>query len=124
MLEFNSLRLFIYATEPVCILMILLMPPNLTAHIINMQIRVSSEISNGQIILNVDCDMYSNNSLAVRDALCFFMDDKKGQEIAYVQFPQNFDNLTKNELYSSSLRVLSQVSIHVMFCAHTRIFSP
>lgn len=79
-----------------------------------MQIRVSSEISNGQIILNVDCDMYSNNSFAVRDALCFFMDEKKGYEIAYVQYPQNFDNVTKNEPYSSTLRVLSQVS-NVLF---------
>ncbi|PPS16922.1 hypothetical protein GOBAR_AA03675 [Gossypium barbadense] len=75
-------------------------------------IRVSSAISNGQIVLNVDCDMYSNNSLAVRDALCFFMDEKKGHEIAYVQFPQNFDNITKNELYSSSLRVISQKVSH------------
>ncbi|XVE50863.1 hypothetical protein DITRI_Ditri01bG0198100 [Diplodiscus trichospermus] len=85
---------------------------NFKAGAMNALIRVSSEISNGQIILNLDCDMYSNNSLAVRDALCFFMDEKKGQEIAYVQFPQNFENITKNELYSSSLRVISQVEFH------------
>ncbi|KAG8502858.1 hypothetical protein CXB51_000709 [Gossypium anomalum] len=85
---------------------------NFKAGAMNALIRVSSAISNGQIVLNVDCDMYSNNSLAVRDALCFFMDDKKGHEIAYVQFPQNFDNITKNELYSSSLRVISQVEFH------------
>lgn len=84
---------------------------NFKAGAMNALIRVSSAISNGQIVLNVDCDMYSNNSLAVRDALCFFMDEKKGHEIAYVQFPQNFDNITKNELYSSSLRVISQVII-------------
>ncbi|KHG06994.1 Cellulose synthase-like protein E1 [Gossypium arboreum] len=85
---------------------------NFKAGAMNALIRVSSAISNGQIVLNVDCDMYSNNSLAVRDALCFFMDEKKGHEIAYVQFPQNFDNITKNELYSSSLRVISQVEFH------------
>ncbi|KAK9005226.1 hypothetical protein V6N11_042670 [Hibiscus sabdariffa] len=78
----------------------------------NALIRVSSAVSNGPIILNVDCDMYSNNSLAVRDALCFFMDEKKGHEIAYVQFPQNFDNITKNDLYGSSMRVVSQVEFH------------
>lgn len=65
-----------------------------------MQIRVSSKISNGQIILNVDCDMYSNNSQSVRDALCFFMDEEKGHEIAYVQFPRNFQNVTKNMKYT------------------------
>lgn len=77
-----------------------------------LQIRVSSEISNGAIILNVDCDMYSNNSDSIRDALCFFMDEEKGHEIAFVQCPQNFENITKNELYSNSLRVIYEVSRH------------
>ncbi|GMJ10430.1 cellulose synthase like E1 [Hibiscus trionum] len=85
---------------------------NFKAGAMNALIRVSSAISNGLVILNVDCDMYSNNSLAVRDALCFFMDEKKGHEIAYVQFPQNFDNTTMNDLYGSSMRVLSQVEFH------------
>ncbi|XP_048425366.1 cellulose synthase-like protein E6 isoform X3 [Pyrus x bretschneideri] len=75
------------------------------------KIRVSSNISNGKLLLNVDCDMYSNNSMAIRDALCFFMDEEKGHEIAYVQFPQNFENLTKNELYAS-LRVINEVEAH------------
>lgn len=56
--------------------------------------------------------MYSNNSMAIRDALCFFMDEEKGHEIAYVQFPQNFENLTKNELYAS-LRVINEVRLYV-----------
>ena len=76
-----------------------------------MQIRVSSRISNGKLLLNVDCDMYSNNSMAIRDALCFLMDEEKGHEIAFIQFPQNFENVTKNDLYSSTLRIISEVSI-------------
>ncbi|KAK9267618.1 hypothetical protein L1049_010049 [Liquidambar formosana] len=72
-----------------------------------LQIRVSSRISNGSIILNVDCDMYSNNSESVRDALCFFMDEEKGHDIAYVQYPQKFDNLTKKDIYGGSLRKLN-----------------
>lgn len=70
-----------------------------------MQIRASSKISNGSIILNVDCDMYSNNSESVRDAVCFFMDEQKGHEIAFVQFPQCFSNITKNDIYGGSFRV-------------------
>ncbi|KAH7843711.1 hypothetical protein Vadar_019856 [Vaccinium darrowii] len=70
--------------------------------------RVSSEVSNRQVILNVDCDMYSMNSCSVRDELCFFMDEENGHEIAYMQFPQNYENLTKNEVYSSSLKVLGE----------------
>lgn len=80
-----------------------------------MQLRVSSIISNGKIILTVDCDMYSNNSESIRDALCFFMDEEKGHEIAYVQFPQNFENVTKNDLYSSALLLVSEVSIFFIF---------
>ena len=76
-----------------------------------MQIRVSSEISNGPIILNVDCDVYSNNAAAVRDALCFFMDEDKGSEIGFVQYPQRFMNITKNDIYSNSLRLLTKVSL-------------
>ena len=72
---------------------------------------MSSRISNSPIILNVDCDMYSNNSKSVRDALCFFMDEEKGNEVGFVQFPQAFENLTKNDVHSSSLNVTMQVSI-------------
>lgn len=76
-----------------------------------MQIRVSSEISNGSIILNLDCDMYANDSDAIRDAMCFFMDEEKGNEIAYVQHPQTFNNITKNDLYANSYLVVNKASI-------------
>ncbi|KAK9267541.1 hypothetical protein L1049_009969 [Liquidambar formosana] len=83
---------------------------NFKAGAMNALIRVSSRISNGSIILNVDCDMYSNNSESVRDALCFLMDEEKGHEIAYVQYPQNFNNLTKNDIYGTSFRVIHKIS--------------
>ena len=76
---------------------------------------MSSRISNGEIILNVDCDMYSNNSESVRDALCFLMDEERGHEIAYVQFPQCFNNITKNDLYASSLNVIMEVGIYLEY---------
>ena len=74
-----------------------------------MQLRVSSKISNGEIILNVDCDMYSNNSQSLRDALCFFMDEEKGHDIAFVQSPQKYENVTPNDLYGSALLVEYEV---------------
>lgn len=73
-----------------------------------MQIRVSSIISNSPIILNVDCDMYSNNSESLRDALCFLMDEEEGHRIAFVQYPQNFNNITKNDLYSNALLLINE----------------
>ncbi|KAI3495121.1 hypothetical protein L1887_37297 [Cichorium endivia] len=84
---------------------------NFKAGAMNALIRVSSRISNNQIILNVDCDMYSNNSECIRDAMCFFMDEERSQNIAYVQFPQNFDNLTPNDLYSNRLLVINDVEL-------------
>ncbi|KAK7289593.1 hypothetical protein RIF29_03342 [Crotalaria pallida] len=87
-------------------------PHNFKAGAMNSLLRVSSNISNGRIILNLDCDMYSNNSQSVRDALCFFMDEEKGHEIAFVQFPQNFENVTKNDLYSNAVLSISEVEFH------------
>ncbi|XP_048335002.1 cellulose synthase-like protein E6 isoform X1 [Ziziphus jujuba] len=84
---------------------------NFKAGAMNALLRVSSRISNGPIILNVDCDMYSNNSESVRDVLCFFLDEEKGHEIAFVQFAQAFDNLTKNDVYSSSSRLICEVEL-------------
>ncbi|PON96759.1 Cellulose synthase [Trema orientale] len=82
---------------------------NYKAGAMNALIRVSSRISNAPIILNVDCDMYSNNSQTVRDALCFFLDEKKGHEIAFIQFPQAFENITKNDIYSAAMRISMEV---------------
>lgn len=56
--------------------------------------------------------MYSNNSKSARDAVCFFMDEEKGHEVGFVQFPQAFENITKNDVYSSSLNVIMGVSIN------------
>ncbi|MBA0632830.1 hypothetical protein Godav_001506 [Gossypium davidsonii] len=86
---------------------------NFKAGTLNALIRVSSRINNAPFILNVDCDMYSNNSKAIRDAHCFFLDEGNGHEIAYVQYPQAFDNLTENEIYGS-LRVLMKLDIEFL----------
>ncbi|XP_060961164.1 cellulose synthase-like protein E6 [Cannabis sativa] len=75
------------------------------------KIRLSAQISNAPIILNVDCDMYSNYSESVRDAMCFFLDKEKGHEIAYIQFPQAFENLIENDIYSGSLRLIMEVDL-------------
>ncbi|KAK7320312.1 hypothetical protein VNO77_29674 [Canavalia gladiata] len=85
---------------------------NYKAGALNALLRVSSKISNGEIILFLDCDMYSNNSESVRDALCFFMDQEKGHQIAFVQFPQSFHNITKNDLYGNSFAILMEVELH------------
>ncbi|TVU09933.1 hypothetical protein EJB05_43432 [Eragrostis curvula] len=84
---------------------------NFKAGAMNALIRVSSVISNSPIIMNVDCDMYSNNSDSIIDALCFFLDEEKGQKIGFVQYPQNYNNMTKNNIYGNSLNVINQVEL-------------
>ena len=74
------------------------------------QIRVSSEITNAPFILNLDCDMYSNNADIIQEILCFFMDEKKGDEFAFVQCPQHFNNLTKNDIYANRCLATAEVS--------------
>ncbi|OAY74876.1 Cellulose synthase-like protein E6 [Ananas comosus] len=84
---------------------------NFKAGAMNALIRVSSVVSNSPIILNVDCDMYSNNSESIKDALCFFLDEERGQNIGYVQYPQNYNNITQSDLYGNSLTVINEVEL-------------
>ncbi|KAL0443267.1 UNVERIFIED_CONTAM: Cellulose synthase-like protein E6 [Sesamum latifolium] len=86
-------------------------PHNFKAGSMNSLIRVSAEISNAPIILNVDCDMYSNDGDAVRDALCFFLDEKQGQQISYVQYPQNYNNTIKNDVYANLNSAVNQIEL-------------
>ena len=39
------------------------------------------------------------------------MDEDKGNKVGFVEFPQAFENITKNDIYSSSLNVIMEVSI-------------
>lgn len=76
---------------------------------LNALIRVSSVISNSPVIMNVDCDMYSNNSGSIRDALCFFQDEQLGQDIAFVQYPQNFENVVQNDIYGNPINTVNEL---------------
>ncbi|KAI4306233.1 hypothetical protein L6164_029525 [Bauhinia variegata] len=92
-------------------------PHNFKAGAMNALIRLSSVISNAPFILNLDCDMYTNDADAVKEALCFFMDEDKGHEISHVQFPQDFYNITKNDLYGNSFPVINKLEM-TGICAH------
>ncbi|CAI9088198.1 OLC1v1022463C1 [Oldenlandia corymbosa var. corymbosa] len=86
-------------------------PHNFKAGSMNALIRVSSQISNAPIILNLDCDMYSNDPDAIRDALCFFLDEKQGYKTSYVQHPQRYHNLNKADTYSSKAGVTHKIEL-------------
>ncbi|KAL7186770.1 hypothetical protein ACSBR2_028486 [Camellia fascicularis] len=84
-------------------------PHNFKAGSMNALIRVSSEISNAPIILNLDCDMYSNDSDTIKETLCFFMDEEHGHKTSYVQYPQSSNNITKNDIYSNAFNTVNMI---------------
>lgn len=77
--------------------------------------RVSAVISNAPYLLNVDCDHYINNSKALREAMCFFMDPTSGKKICYVQFPQRFDGIDRHDRYSNRNVVFFDVCVSPSF---------
>ena len=61
-------------------------------------------------MLNLDCDHYINNSKALREAMCFLMDPNLGKQVCYVQFPQRFDGIDRNDRYANRNTVFFDVS--------------
>ena len=74
------------------------------------QVRVSAVLTNGPFLLNLDCDHYINNSKALREAMCFMMDPNLGKNVCYVQFPQRFDGIDRNDRYANRNTVFFDVS--------------
>jgi 1,4-beta-D-xylan synthase len=71
----------------------------------NVQLRVSALLSNAPFIINFDCDHYINNSGAFRAAMCFMLDRRHGDDSAFVQFPQRFDDVDPTDRYCNHNRV-------------------
>jgi len=71
----------------------------------NVQLRVSALLSNAPFIINFDCDHYINNSGAFRAAMCFMVDPRHGDDTAFVQFPQRFDDVDPTDRYCNHNRV-------------------
>ncbi|MCI14086.1 cellulose synthase-like protein G2-like, partial [Trifolium medium] len=66
-------------------------------------------MSNSPYILVLDCDMFCNDPTSARYAMCFHLDPKISSSLAFVQFPQKFHNISKNDIYDSQLRSLFTV---------------
>ncbi|GMH28268.1 hypothetical protein Nepgr_030111 [Nepenthes gracilis] len=73
---------------------------NKKAGAMNALVRASAILSNGPFILNLDCDHYIYNSLAIREGMCFMM-DRGGDRICYVQFPQRFEGIDPSDRYAN-----------------------
>ncbi|KAF9609739.1 hypothetical protein IFM89_018187 [Coptis chinensis] len=73
---------------------------NKKAGAMNALVRASAILSNGPFILNLDCDHYIYNSLALREGMCFMM-DRGGDRICYIQFPQRFEGIDPSDRYAN-----------------------
>ncbi|VAI94058.1 unnamed protein product [Triticum turgidum subsp. durum] len=71
----------------------------------NVMLRVSALLSNAPFVINFDWDHYINNSQALRDPMCFMLDPRGGQNTAFVQLPQRFDDVDLTDRYSNHNRV-------------------
>ncbi|KAI4384667.1 hypothetical protein MLD38_002789 [Melastoma candidum] len=77
----------------------------------NALVRVSAVLTNGPFLLNLDCDHYVNNSKALREAMCFMMDPNLGKHVCYVQFPQRFDGIDRNDRYANRNTVFFDINL-------------
>ncbi|XP_024385029.1 cellulose synthase A catalytic subunit 7 [UDP-forming] [Physcomitrium patens] len=77
----------------------------------NALVRVSAVLTNAPFFLNLDCDHYINNSKALREAMCFLMDPTVGKRVCYVQFPQRFDGIDRNDRYANHNTVFFDINL-------------
>ncbi|XP_010931704.1 cellulose synthase-like protein D5 [Elaeis guineensis] len=86
---------------------------NKKAGAMNALVRTSGIMSNGPFILNLDCDHYIHNSLALREGMCFML-DRGGDRICYVQFPQRFEGIDPSDRYANHNLVFFDVTMRAM----------
>ncbi|CAK9167158.1 unnamed protein product [Ilex paraguariensis] len=81
-----------------------LYPHRFKAGALNTLLRVSGIISNAPYLLVLDCDMYCNDPTSARQAMCFLLDSQSDPSLAFVQYPQVFYNVSKNDIYDGQSR--------------------
>ncbi|XP_071692421.1 cellulose synthase-like protein G3 [Rutidosis leptorrhynchoides] len=79
-------------------------PHHFKAGALNAMLRVSRLMTNAPIVLVLDCDMYSNDPETPLRALCYFLDPNVDPKLAFVQFPQRFRCINKDDIYASEFR--------------------
>ncbi|VAH73023.1 unnamed protein product [Triticum turgidum subsp. durum] len=61
-------------------------------------------MSNSPYVMVLDCDMYCNSRSSILEAMCFHLDGRRRADLAFVQFPQMFHNLSTSDIYANELR--------------------
>ncbi|CAN6177909.1 unnamed protein product [Urochloa humidicola] len=83
-------------------------PHHFKAGALNALLRVSGLVSNAPYVLVLDCDMSCNSRGSALEAMCFHLDRSPPApaNLAFVQFPQMFHNLSANDIYTNDLRYI------------------
>ncbi|WCJ26555.1 cellulose synthase like G3 [Euphorbia peplus] len=76
---------------------------------LNVLLRVSAAMTNAPIFLTLDCDMYSNDPNTPERVLCYYQNTKFWEEYAFVQFPQRFKGINKDDIYGGEFKRLFQI---------------
>ncbi|XP_047337466.1 cellulose synthase-like protein G3 isoform X2 [Impatiens glandulifera] len=84
-------------------------PHNFKAGALNVLVRVSAVMTNAPIILTLDCDMYSNDPQTPRRALCYFVDSSLKDNLGYIQFPQAFFGINRDDVYGSEFKFEAKI---------------
>ncbi|KZV48204.1 hypothetical protein F511_10790 [Dorcoceras hygrometricum] len=79
-------------------------PHRFKAGALNALLRVSGVMTNAPYALVLDCDMYCNDPTSAKQAMCFHLDPELSPSLSYVQFPQIFFNVSKNDIYDGQAR--------------------
>ncbi|KAK4489217.1 hypothetical protein RD792_005012 [Penstemon davidsonii] len=85
-------------------------PHQFKAGALNTLLRVSSMMTNGPIILTLDCDMISNDPSTPHKMLCYFMDNSIKPKLGYVQFPVRLFGLNRADIYGSEFKRMYHIN--------------
>ncbi|KAL6349306.1 hypothetical protein AAG906_033962 [Vitis piasezkii] len=73
-------------------------PHHFKAGALNVLIRVSATMTNAPVVLTLDSDMHSNDPQTPLRALCYLLDPDMDPNLGFVQFPQTFHGINKNDI--------------------------
>ncbi|XVF81616.1 hypothetical protein PTKIN_Ptkin15bG0169500 [Pterospermum kingtungense] len=80
-------------------------PHNYKAGAMNVLTRVSGVMTNAPFMLNVDCDMFASNPKIILEGICLLLGVKDEQECGFVQCPQIFYNVLKDDPFGNQMIV-------------------
>ncbi|CAA7037391.1 unnamed protein product [Microthlaspi erraticum] len=86
-------------------------PHHFKAGALNTLLRVSAVLTNSPVILTLDCDMYSNDPTTPIRALCYLTDTQIKSTLGFVQFPQKFQGISKNDIYACEYKRLFDINM-------------